>query len=97
VLVGGLGIVLDQLAGSDEMTSNARGELLGQATQLLTDVAVELGSGDRLVEWRPVVTCLLLRARSLLAAGAFVTPRPAPLLATVPVASAGVLACRRAR
>ena len=67
--VGGLGVVLEEQAGGDEVPGDAVGELLGQAAQLLGDVVVELLAGDLGVEVGSVVAGLLLGAFAVLAAG----------------------------
>src|SRR4029079_17685880 len=69
VLVGRLGIGVDQDAGGREVARHAQGEAVGEALQLSTDAAVELTPGDLLRDRRTVVPGLLLGARLPLPVG----------------------------
>jgi hypothetical protein len=55
VLVGGLGVFVQQLARRHEVAGDPVGQLLGQSAELLEHVAVELLAGDLRVERRAVV------------------------------------------
>ena len=72
VLVGGLGVGVDQQAGGRQVSCDARRQLLRKSLELAADGAVEFGAGDLLGDGRPVVGRLVDAARLLL----FLRPGP---------------------
>ena len=69
VLVGGLGVLVDEQPGGGQVPGDAGGQLLGQPLELGGDGPVELGAGDLLGQVAGRRTRLVRGARRLLVGG----------------------------